>query len=190
MKTTHEMAQSVIENGRRRLRRRRALRSAAGAALGAGIVVGAFFLGMSIPEPERGVDLVGSSPDLSADSALITSSGAYELSLLSEEGTRFRTVANSAAIAFMRNDGAELSEYLADPDNNAVLDEGNTERFDNLKYAIIADQYDNYGTLTSDTNGVFEFGYTIDLGNGGSHHLSLGIKKVGGDWKVVYIDLE
>lgn len=188
MKTTHEMAQDVIKIGSRKLRRRRALKTSAGAALAAGAVAGAFFLGISFPKQERGVDLVELAPGLSASGISIP--GASELSLLSEDGKRFRTVANSAAIAFMRNDGAELSEYLADPGHIPALDDGNTEAFDNLKYSIIADQNDNYGTLTSDIYGVFAFGYTIYPASAPQYRLRMGLKQYDGDWKVVYIYLE
>lgn len=192
MKTTHEMTESVIKSGRKIIRRRRALKNAAGAILGAGIATGAFFLGMTFPERSRGVDLVESSPDNSAGSLIIASAGTSELSLLSEEGTRFRTTANSAAIAFMRNDREELSKYLADPDFCTQFNDG-TDSFDNMKYTITASSDDNYGTLISDSSGVFEFKYSVDVRTGDGilrRELIMGLKKYNDEWKVVDIELE
>lgn len=192
MKTTHEMTESVIKSGRKILRWRRALKTAAGAVFGAGIVTGAFFLGMTFPERSRGVDLVESSPDSSAGSLIIVSAETSELSLLSEEGTKFRAIANSAAIAFMRNDREELSKYLADPGYCARLN-GGTDLFDNMKYTITVPADDNYGTLISDNSGVFDFEYSVDIRTGGGimrRELCMGLKKCNDEWKVVYIELE
>lgn len=60
MKTSHEMAQSVIIRQRKILRRRKAVLAAVRAVMGAGVIAGAFALLLSLSS-QRGVDLVESN---------------------------------------------------------------------------------------------------------------------------------
>ena len=60
MKTSHEMAQSVLSRQKKILRRRKAVLAAVGVTAGAGAILGAFALTMR-SAPPKGVDLVDSS---------------------------------------------------------------------------------------------------------------------------------
>ena len=60
MKTSYEMAQSVLYRQKKILRRRRAVLTAFGATAGVGVIAAAFTLSMTL-SPSKGVDLIDSS---------------------------------------------------------------------------------------------------------------------------------
>lgn len=107
--------------------------------------------------------------------------------LFTEDGLNLQIVANKAAIAYLRNDKEELSQYLVDSNYDALSD--NAENiFNQLQY--IALKLPN-PTTTIESDNVYSIVYQILIhGNEMIIYLDLGLKKTDNDWKVEYIYLQ
>lgn len=107
--------------------------------------------------------------------------------LFTEDGLNLQIVANKAAIAYLRNDKEELSQYLADPNYDALSDNADNI-FNQLQY-IVLKLPDSTATVESDD--IYSIVYQIVI-NGSEMitYLDLGLKKSDNGWKVEYIYLQ
>lgn len=107
--------------------------------------------------------------------------------LFTQDGLNMQITANKAAIAFLRGDKEELSQYLADTSYDALSD-NSRNIFNRLQYMVLK-LYDPTAAIESD--GVYSMVYQI-LINGSEMitYLDLGLKKTDDGWKVEYIYLQ
>lgn len=107
--------------------------------------------------------------------------------LFTGDGLSLQITANKAAIAFLRGDKEELSQYLVDTNYDALSDDA-YNIFNRLQYMVLK-IYDPTAAVESDD--VYSITYQI-LINGSQMitYLDLGLKKINDEWKVEYIYLQ
>lgn len=107
--------------------------------------------------------------------------------LFSEEGLSFQIAANKAALAYLRNDKEELSQYLADPSYDTGLSEDGTKSLDRLQYMVL-----KLPTNTSiENDGVYYATYQFTVKDVEMLlYLDLGLIKTDSGWKVQYMCLQ
>lgn len=107
--------------------------------------------------------------------------------LFTGDGLSLQITANKAAIAFLRGDKEELSQYLVDTNYDALSDAA-YNIFNRLEYMVLK-IYDPTAAVESDD--VYSITYQI-LVNGSQMitYLDLGLKKINDEWKVEYIYLQ
>lgn len=105
--------------------------------------------------------------------------------LFTEDGLSFQIAANKAAIAYLRNDKKELSQYLADPNYDTRLSEDGEDRLDRLQYMVLKLRD------PIESSGVYTAVYQILLKDGEMLvYLDIGLKKTDDGWKVESICLQ
>lgn len=107
--------------------------------------------------------------------------------LFTQDGLSLQITANKAAIAFLRGDKEELSQYLVDINYDALSDDA-YNIFNRLQYMVlkISDP-----TAAIESDGVYSMVYQILIdGSQMIRYLDLGLKKTDNGWKVEYIYLQ
>lgn len=107
--------------------------------------------------------------------------------LFSEDGLSFQIAANKAALAYLRNDKEELSQYLADPSYDTGLSEDGSNLLDRLRYMVL-----KLPTNTAiEKDGVYYATYQFTVKDVEMIiYLDLGLIKTDNGWKVEYICLQ